>query len=406
MNSRAILITLLTTTNALGCYSTWDIHPDSLRNLDGFRQGEERVLIAKNGERVTFTGDTVLSIRMRDGSLVNDLQMHSAYMTANKLVATEQGYGRVTRMRIDLPNVESVRAAGPDVDKTSMATTGIILGSVGVVGLGVAIMAMAVAGAGGGRPLHVAGRDNPVRANVLLHAAPGPSFRDKHVDATTQARLLQHWANEAGAECASIPAFLALARDLKRVGAPSALVEQVVRAANEEAIHTHLCTTLANAHAPGQLLVQTPHTPPNVDIDRNALLERLALEAFWDGCIAEGIAASVARRSISQTKIPDACDALRTISRDEQKHAELSRHILGFCLSMGGTAIRDALVESLEQERAEKEANIDTADRSDEPPFDEDVARAYGLAGRDIYRNARAEIWEKSSAMLATMLNT
>jgi hypothetical protein len=94
--------------------------------------------------------------------------------------------------------------------------------------------------------------------------------------------------------------------------------------------------------------------------------------------------------------------ALRTIARDEQGHADLARQILSYCLSAGGRAVRNTLVENLERRRAEEEARIDMADEpAAEIEIDEDFAQKYGLPGQDITRAARAETWEKSAALLA-----
>lgn len=397
------LITLLIATNAAGCYATWDINPMSLHHLDGFPKGEDRDLIARGGERVPFSNDVALNIRMQNGKYVQGLRVQSAYVEDGQLVATEVGDGRVRRVRLTISDVDYVRAEGFQTGKTIAATTGIVVGS-GLLITG-AVLGVLVLGAmggigGGGRPLHVAGKDAPVRANVLLDRTARPSLRDNRGDERTKSHIMMHWAQEASAECASIPAFLALSRDLRLAGAPTKLVEQALRAAREEAIHTDLCTALATMHAPGAIMAQAPPTPSNMDANRQMLLERLELEAFWDGCVAEGIAANVAQRSILFTKNGETRDALQTIARDEHNHAQLSRHILAYCLSAGGRTIRNALIESLEEKRSAEEERMNALAHSEEPSFDEDAAREYGLAAPDIHRNARAEIWESNMRMI------
>lgn len=412
MNTRATatLITLLTTTQAAGCYATWDIDPHSLRQLDGLRKGTDRSLLTYNSDPVTISSSTKLDIRMRDGSKVDGLQLQSADVDGGYLIAVEDGYGRVQRYRIEIDNVAAVQASDTDYASTGKRVAkgvgislGVVLGTGVLIGGTILALSFVAVTNGGGRPLHVAGQDSPVRANVWLDPMRRRSVRHQRTDTVTEAYLLQHWVHEASSECASIPAFLALARDLKWAGAPTGLVEQALRAAREEAVHTELCIALANAYAPASLQVQTPNTPHHTDINPKALLKRLALEAFWDGCLAEGIAASVARRSISLAKDHETRNALRTISQDEQNHADLSRQILAYCVSIGGPSIRNALVENLEEKRAEEEARIEHDGQRDEPAFDEDLAREYGLAGRDTHRNARAEIWEKNIAMVARM---
>ncbi|MEF2985579.1 hypothetical protein, partial [Pseudomonas aeruginosa] len=69
-------------------------------------------------------------------------------------------------------------------------------------------------------------------------------------------------------------------------------------------------------------------------------LERLAVEAWLDGCIGERAAAEVARQS-------DARDRLtrQTLSRaaaDETEHARLAWDVLSFALAKGGRPVARA----------------------------------------------------------------
>lgn len=154
--------------------------------------------------------------------------------------------------------------------------------------------------------------------------------------------------------------------------------------------------------APSEHTPWTLATPTNTDMDRESLLRRLALESFWDGSVAEGAAAAVARRSAPVARDEVTRLALQTIARDETNHAELAKHILAYALDAGGRAVRDTLMESFEHKRAHEEAEMsaEIEDVATEPLVDETFARAYGLAGRSIANAARIEAWEKSVAML------
>src|SRR6185436_11298871 len=136
----------------------------------------------------------------------------------------------------------------------------------------------------GGRPLRTAPGGPRLQAPLVLDRrgrasrCGGRRSRSPMGDEATHRRLFAHWANSASGECASIPAFLALARDLRLASAPTALARRALRAAREEANHTELCAALASEHAPWPIATKIPDVPPNEDKDFEALLERLALE--------------------------------------------------------------------------------------------------------------------------------
>jgi hypothetical protein len=303
---------------------------------------------------------------------------------------------------VDLSKTAAVQARNFSVGKTVGLSIGLGIGiPAATFGLAIAILA-GTGGFGSGRPLRVGDQAAPVRARLRLGRGTrhGRGSRGPTADAATRAQIFAHWAGEASAECASVPAFLALARDLRLASAPAALVEDARRAAREEANHTELCAELASEHAPAPITAMTPSTPPSTDIDPTALLRRLATEALWDGCVAEGVAAAVARRSAGLARDEATQRALSTIARDEQGHADLARHVVAYCLSAGGRPIRDALVESFEAGRAEEEARLDLGGSEGDPGLDEDFARRYGVAGNAVVRAARGEVWGQTLSLV------
>jgi hypothetical protein len=352
-------------------------------------------------DEILVTSDTALTFKDVTGTRgpykFSTIQVHGPLLVG---VEREQG----ATVNIDLAWVDGVHAKKFSPGKTALLTTGIVLASIPVTALGVLFVMAATDTFPSGRPLRVAGHASPVRA-PLVRGPRGrmPALRSGRADEATRAKVFAHWAKEASAESASIPAFLALARDLKMASAPAGLVRAARRAAREEATHTEVCTALANDHAEMPIATLAPPTPENADGDYESLLQRLALEAFWDGSVAEGSAATVARESALLTKDETTRLALQTIARDEHAHAELAKHIVAYCLSAGGKAVRNALMESYEQKRAAEEAELGAQSEAltDESGVDEDFLMQNGVPGNDATRKARIETWEKSCAVLA-----
>jgi len=247
MHSRPVFagVTLIMATNLTGCYSTWDVAPSTLCRLDGFRTGDERSLPTRDNEQVSFTSDSQIYFRGIDGQ-ETQLQFGAIDFRNYYFVGERKNDG--AKLQVDLSRVAEVKVKNVSVPSTVLVTTGILLGAVVGIG-GPALLAAYLGSASSGRPLRVADASAPVRAPLLLDRVaqrrPEP-FHAQCADATTRAHILAHWANEASAECASIPAFLALARDLRRASAPTNLVQAALRSAREEATHTRLCLELAN----------------------------------------------------------------------------------------------------------------------------------------------------------------
>ncbi len=394
MNTRrmtAWTTTLLTAAATTGCYSTWDVAPKALFHLEGFREGDTKTIQTADGDQIPFTSDTELHFRAKDGSMA-EAQFRAIQVQDPIVVGIERKTG--VPLEIDTSRLDMVQAKNFSTRNTALAITGVAI----TPGL-LFLLALSQV-SWGGRPLRIAGRDASVRASLCTSRTM--RSHERAADDTTRARLFAYWAREASTECASIPAFLALARDLEKAGASRGLVNAARLAAREEANHTELCTALANEQADTPIGAIVPPTPASTDRDARALLERLVLEAFWDGCVAEGTAAAMARRTAELATDAATRLALQTIARDEQNHAELAREILAFGLSAGGRDVRHALMASFEHKRAAEEAAMERdAGDTNEIAFDEDAARRYGLANQTITRAARAEVWEKSVALLA-----
>ena len=350
-----------------------------------------------DGGAVKFTEGTVLTLSGRSaGKRVFRCQRIEVEGTVLRC----HGHPGFADQTVDLATTTVAYVPGRISKTSSLTYFGFTLAAIGFIG-SVAFLQL-LENSGGGRPLHAPGRPAPVRAAlVMVDDRRGRTERRPCAAEPTRTRIAAHWAAEASAECASIPAFLALARDLRRAGAPASLVRAAQHAAREEATHTRLCTAMASRHAGATIHAITPTVPEAVDADHAALLERIALESLWDGCVAEGAAAAGARRSARRARDGAARDALEVIARDEAGHSALARDILAFCRSTGGRRVRHALGESIERRRAPEETRLDAS--TDEPStmsIDRDVAQAHGVPDAGTVRGGQLEAWETSMAML------
>ncbi len=239
------------------------------------------------------------------------------------------------------------------------------------------------------RPLRMHENASPELAPLVL--GPRRRLSKRHDSDIPAHSLAAFWLRETSAECASIPAFLALARDLARVGAPSSLVENAQRAAIEEAKHTRLCAELAGEYTGMDVGARMPRVPRRMVANQQALLERLAIESCWDGCIGEGAAAARARRLAVHTHDVRTRETLSIIARDEQGHADLAADILRFCIAVGGKSVRNAIAESIELRRATEEDKHSSA-----MVTGGDELQSFGLPNTGTERVAFEEAFEAS----------
>lgn len=193
------------------------------------------------------------------------------------------------------------------------------------------------------------------------------------LDVATRAALAEAWLDDARTECASIPAFLALARDLAAVGAPDALVARALVAAEDEALHTLLCAAMATELSGTLAAPVLLAPPPAEDASLDAALARLAVESWRDGCLGEGAAAERARQALASTEHPLARASLARIAVDEQRHADLAWDVLRFSVAAGGRAVADRLATEVAASAASPEMALRGA-----RPIDAGAWRAHG----------------------------
>jgi hypothetical protein len=131
------------------------------------------------------------------------------------------------------------------------------------------------------------------------------------------ARLGEHFAAMAHMEAASVPAFAAIASELRSYGAPAALVHGAERALRDEVRHARLTARLAQrfgAHAVAPVVERMPLRS----------LEAFALDNAVEGCVNETYAAAEASYRAARAADRDVAQALASIAEDETRHAELS----------------------------------------------------------------------------------
>lgn len=132
--------------------------------------------------------------------------------------------------------------------------------------------------------------------------------------------VAQWLARAAWLEAASIPAFIYLARELDRHGAPRALARAALAAARDEIRHARVMKQIAERYGA---------TVPTVDVAPPAErpLEELAIENAIEGCVRETWGAVVALWQAHRAHDPQLRAVYRRIAADEARHAALGWEI-------------------------------------------------------------------------------
>jgi hypothetical protein len=157
--------------------------------------------------------------------------------------------------------------------------------------------------------------------------------------------LASAWLDDARAELASVQSFLRLAAELNALGAPTELRNAALAAALDERHHALAAFAMASRWAQSPFAVAPLDAQPRFDRPSESALAQLAIEAWQDGCVGEGTAAFCARRGLEHVRDEQARNVLALIAPDEERHAELSWHILEWCSTAGGSKVRDGIVE-------------------------------------------------------------
>jgi hypothetical protein len=145
------------------------------------------------------------------------------------------------------------------------------------------------------------------------------------------------FADRAYLEKVSVHAFARLERELAAHGAPPSLIRQARRAQRDETRHTAMMARLARRHG------TTPRSPKPPSASPVRSLFAVAFENAVEGCLRETYGAVV---GLVEARVSsDRCvrRAMRTISVDECRHAELALAIAAWILPRLTAHERDAI---------------------------------------------------------------
>lgn len=182
-----------------------------------------------------------------------------------------------------------------------------------------------------GRPFRGANGDGLHAGLVRASRSGARVARRFAIGAQNRRRQGERWLADARNEHSAIAAFVQLAGDLARHGAPAALVHRAHQAALEEAGHAADCLRIANDYLDDDLAFAPWSEPPVA-----SSLAEMAVSSLVDGAFGEGLAAREARERLERLEglAPDPYEAavLERIAREEASHADLAWDVLSFCL--------------------------------------------------------------------------
>lgn len=195
-------------------------------------------------------------------------------------------------------------------------------------------------------------------------------------------------ARAAYLEAAAVHAFLDLAAQVERHGAPAPLVKRLRRAAHDEVRHARDVGALARARGAEPPPVEIVATGP-----RSILA--LALENAREGCVRETWGAACAVAQAERAADPELREAMRALARDEIGHAALSWDLAAWLSSRLSEDARAAVA-------AERAGAVSGLEREIQGALPEPWRRALGVPSRAearaIFGSLRAEVWEGCAA--------
>ena len=249
------------------------------------------------------------------------------------------------RRRMDVTHARTIELIGGLTD----AEQGIFWKGAIAAGLGALVCLGAVAaasGTGGG-----SGRAFRDRGSPLLPVVVSAPRGRRDVAHEPDVSCALKWLDSARKEAASVPAFLRMAEELRVAGAPEALARGAERAAREETVHARLCFEELGRMTSTELYVLPLPYQPRWNRGDPQALTTLALEAWGDGCVAEGAAAAEVEEAARAVDDARAAALFRRIAFEEAGHAELAWNVLAWTLHEGGLRVRRA-VEDAARDRA------------------------------------------------------
>jgi hypothetical protein len=382
---------------ATGCLTTHAIPPTELQHLDGYRASDPAAakvhVQTLDGKRETFAPDATLLLDGPSGRVGGRFAAISVRdgVFRGETVDKSQVTARLDQVRV--ADLQRRDVAGPVV----LAVFGLLsLGLLTVFALNPHFGSRSTPGRAlrVGRAVVVAAPSTPERDDGWRAQAPPPDL--SRLPREARETLARFWAENARSEHASVPAFARMSLTLVALGAPARLVEAAHRAALQEIDHARRTFALAAAYgapaaAPGPLVELGAATAITA-----TSLGALAVESLVDGCLLEGVAASVAAESFTRSRDASARAVLAVTARDERAHAELAWQIVAWCCAAGGPAVA-------RQVHARANRLPDIAAPNDAPASLHPALSAHGwLAPRAFHRIARLtrrEVAARASAL-------
>lgn len=194
-------------------------------------------------------------------------------------------------------------------------------------------------------------------------------------------------AQQAELEAASVRAFADLHDDLIALGAPVPLVRATVAAAADEVRHARVCDRLARRYGAAPDLRAIGAAPRRTRAG-------LAADNLVEGCIRETYGAVVAAYQARAARDPELRGAMRSIARDEAKHAALSWRLHRWLWPQLSAAERASALAAAGPARAE------LVERAGEP--DAELREVAGLpdaeAGRAMLAALDETVWAAGTA--------
>jgi len=200
--------------------------------------------------------------------------------------------------------------------------------------------------------------------------------------------LGEHLAACAHLEAASVHAFVRLADELCAHGAPRALVERALAAAQDEVRHARTVSALARLHE-GEL------TTPQVSALPLRSLEEIARENAVEGCVRETYGALVGAHQAARAHDPVLRQAMTTIAADEARHAALSHDVDAWLMTTLDEAARGRVRDA--QRRAIDEL-FAAAAREPEPLLQQAAGLPDADTSHELLRELARELWQVSLA--------
>jgi len=146
----------------------------------------------------------------------------------------------------------------------------------------------------------------------------------------------------AHAEAASVKAFVTLAGELERLGAPSELIDGCRAAARDEVAHARMVGALAARRG-----TEVP-SPRFADVGPRSLLD-VALENAVEGCVREVWAAALAHWQATHAADPAIRRLMAPIARDEARHGDLARALHAWAMTQLSDEERQQVLTAREE---------------------------------------------------------